>query len=183
MNIIGCVSMTLGNHEYDWGEEYIRSNLEIADFPFLAINIYNKSTGKRADYCTPSIMVERGGIEIGIIGAMGDCYSSILSDMVKEVEFKVGSELTKLVKAESERLRALGADMIVLSLHDGYDSYDSALSNGYVDLVFEGHTHSAYTKTDAYGVNHLQGGGENSGISHAEIEINSITGKIQVKTA
>ena len=181
MNAMGFASMTIGNHEYDWGEDKIRENLAVADFPFLAINIYDKSTGKLADYCTPSVVVDLGEIQVGIIGAIGDVYSSISSDMVSGVEFKVGSELTSLVKAESDRLRGMGADLIVYSIHNG--SADNSLSNGYVDIVFEGHTHSNYVKTDSYGVYHLQGGGENEGICHAEISVNFVTGKTKVNEA
>ena len=186
MNELGFVSMTLGNHEFDWGEDAIRKNLEIADFPFLAINIYDKSTGKLADYCTPSIMIERDGIQIGIIGAIGDCYSSISSNMVQNVTFKVGDELTELVKAESDRLRSLGADVIVYSLHDGSGSssyYDRSLSRGYVDVVFEGHTHKSYATVDNQGVFHIQGGGENSGLSHVEIAVHSLSGNKKVTAA
>ena len=196
MNEMGFVSMTLGNHEFDWGEAAIESNLEISEFPFLAINIYDNETGKLADYCTPSIMVELDGIQIGIIGAIGDCYSSISKDKVEGVHFKVGSELTSLVKAESERLRDAGADLIVYSLHDGHESnssgervisssnlqkyYSPSLSNGSVDVVFEAHTHKYYNLVDVNGVHHLQGGGENSGISHVEIAVNSANGNHRV---
>ena len=180
MNALGFVSMTIGNHEFDWGEDAIRNNLLVAEFPFLAINIYDNTTGKLADYCTPSVMVERDGIQIGIIGAIGDCYSSISSDMVENVSFKLGNELTNLVKAESDRLRAMGADIIVYSLHDDSGAYDNSLSNGYVDVVFEGHTHQDYVTKDSYGVYHLQGGGENYGFSHLEISINSVTGNKNV---
>ena len=199
MNELDFVSMTLGNHEYDWGEDAIRENLAVAEFPFLAINIYDKATGKLADYCTPSVMVECDGLQIGIIGAIGDCYSSISSDQVAGVEFKVGSQLTSLVKAESENLRAKGADFIVYSLHDGYGSsnssagsispgnlssyYDSALSAGYVDVVFEAHTHQKYVYYDNYGVYHLQGGGENKGITHAEFKVNAANGKKSLNQA
>ena len=199
MNSLDFVSMTLGNHEYDWGAEAIRSNLEVADFPFLAINVYDVKTNKLVDYCTPSIMIQRGDITIGIIGAMGDCYSSISSDKVEDVRFKVGDELTELVKAESERLRAGGADLIVYSLHDGYSSsssgqgsisnstlsayYDIELSDGYVDLVFEAHSHQSYVLKDSEGVYHLQGGGENKGISHVEIKVNSGNGNNNVTVA
>ena len=193
MNELDFVSMTLGNHEYDWGEDAIKKNLEVAEFPFLAINVYDKSTGRLADYCTPSVMVERDGLQIGIIGAIGDCYSSISSDQVTNVEFKVGGQLTALVKAESKRLKEQGADLIVYSLHDGYDKanssasaisssklgsyYDAGLSSEYVDVVFEGHTHQKYIYYDNYGVYHLQGGGENKGITHAELKVNSANGK------
>ena len=199
MNELGFVAMTLGNHEFDWGEDAIRKNAEVAEFPFLAINIYNNETGELADYCTPSIMIERGGIQIGIIGAIGDCYSSVSSDMVQDIHFKVGRELTNLVKAESDRLRGEGADLIIYSLHDGYGRsssstgmigasaissyYDTALSAGYVDVVFEAHSHQYYSLVDGAGVYHLQGGGENSGLSHLEIKVNSSNGQNKVTQA
>ncbi|MBR5818243.1 MAG: bifunctional metallophosphatase/5'-nucleotidase [Clostridia bacterium] len=195
---LGTVSMTFGNHEFDWNNSYIYDNIALASFPFLAINIYDTTTGTRAAYATPSVIVERGGAKIGIIGAIGDCHSSISQDKVADVEFKIDNALTALVKAESERLRALGCDMIVYSIHDGLDSgegsgqvsdstfrryYDTALSDGYVDVVFEAHSHQRYVCTDRYGVYHLQGGGENSGISHVELSLDVVTDDVNVGTA
>ena len=192
MNYLGFEAMALGNHEFDWGQDAIRVNEELAEFPFLAINIYDNATGKRVDYCDASVMIERGGCKIGIIGAIGDCYSSILSEMTKGIHFKVGNELTNLVKAESEKLRGEGADIIVYLLHDGTtyrdlttDGYydDSLSSGGYVDLVFEGHSHSYYIFRDDYNVPHLQGGGDNSkGMTHVEVEVNFANGNIEFNT-
>ena len=199
MEELGFAAMTLGNHEFDWGGDDICANAEAADFPFLAINIYDKTTQKQMDYCESSITVEMGGMQIGIIGAIGDCYSSISKEVVGNVEFKTGKALTELVKAESEKLRAEGVDFIIYSIHDGYGSsssskktvkdsdisnyYDIALSGGYVDLVFEAHTHQSYVLYDSKGVYHLQGGGENKGISHAKVSINSANGKTTVSKA
>lgn len=199
MNELDFAAMTLGNHEYDWGEDAIEANLEAADFPFLAINIYDRATNTRVDYCDASTVVEICGLQIGIIGAMGDCYSSIAADKVEDVYFVTGDALTELVKAESERLRAEeGVDFVVYAIHDGWDTtgngyftadeledyYDISLSDGYVDLVFEGHTHQKYLAPDEYGVYHLQHEGDNSGgISHVKISINSITGSYTVTEA
>ena len=198
MNDIGVVSMTLGNHEYDWGEKYIEENSAIAQFPFLALNIYDSETSDLPDYCQPSVMVEKNGAKIGIIGAIGDCYSDISPDKVQEVYFKTGSTLTALVKSEAKKLRQEGADCIIYSIHDGfgrsYDStptlsdaelssyYDVELSD-YVDIVFEGHTHQHYTLKDSKGVYHLQDGGDNDGISHAKIKINIANDKVTTKEA
>ena len=179
MNYMGFCSMTLGNHDFDWGEDPIKNNAEIAEFPILAINVYNKSTGERAPYCTPSIMIERGGAKIGIIGAIGDVYSSISKDMVTDVEFKTGTQLNNLVKAEAEKLRNEGADFIVYSVHYG----ESDIPAGIVDIVFEGHSHSSYVNTDSSGRYHLQSGGENRGVSHAEISINSANETFKVNVA
>ena len=199
MNELDFVSMTLGNHEYDWGEEHIKANVALAEFPFLAINIYEKDTNERVDYVQSSVLVERGGMKIGIIGAIGDCYSSISGDKVEDVYFKTGAALTELVKAESEKLRAEGADYIVYSIHGGFGSnssasvvqtsslrgyYDASLSrDGYVDLVFEGHTHKSYAFEDEYGVHHLQNGGDNSGISHVEVRLNYANGYDRVSAS
>ncbi len=199
MNSLDFVAMTMGNHEFDWGEERILQNYEIAEFPFLAINIYNRNTNEQVEYCDSSVMIERSGLQIGIIGAIGDCYSSIASDHTKDIFFYTGDDLTELVKAESDKLRAEGADLIVYSIHDGYGGsnynsayfsdrdmdayYDSVLSEGYVDIVFEGHTHKYYAKADTNGVYHLQGGGENQGISHMDVSVNILTGEVLVLAA
>ena len=138
------------------------------------------------------MIVEAGGLQIGIIGAIGDCYSSIASDKCDDVYFKTGNQLTDLVKAESTRLRNLGVDFVVYVIHDGYADnspiesyYDTSLSSGgYVNLVFEGHTHWGYYQVDSYGVYHLQNKGDNAnGISHVEIHINSVTNAFVVDEA
>lgn len=198
MNELDFTAMALGNHEFDWGEEFIEENAEFAEFPILAINVYDRQTNKMVDYCEPSVVVEAGGVQVGVIGAIGDCYSSIASEKCKDVYFKTGSQLTSLIKAEADRLRSDGVDFIVYVLHDGYGSsntgsvqqvaaskissyYDVALSNGYVDLVFEGHTHQGYRLQDQHGVYHIQNRGDNKGgISHAEIAINSVTNDYDV---
>lgn len=191
MNEVGFASMTLGNHEYDWGADVLTQGSELANFPFLAINVtYN---GKAVDYCRASTTVEKGGIKIGIIGAIGDCLSSISGDFSTGLKFATGSALTTLVKNESDRLRREeGCDFIVYSIHEGYESslsginsvtsseisyYDTSLSNGYVDLVFEGHTHQSYILQDEYGVYHLQGGGENRYVSCVDVSYNTVTAK------
>lgn len=199
MNQLDFAAMALGNHEFDWGTEHIANNAELAEFPFLAINIYDRTTNTLVPYCQPSVMVESDGIQIGIIGAIGDCYSSISSDKVTDIYFKTGGELTALVKAESQKLRQEGADFIIYSLHDGYDQnmsgvgtvsdnqlssfYDVSLSDGYVDLVFEGHIHKSYVFTDSKGVYHLQGGGENKGISHVTVAFNTANDSSTVTAA
>ena len=195
MNDVGFACMTLGNHEFDWGEEVIKENLAAADFPFLAINIYDRETNRRVDYCQASVVIDCGSVQVGVIGAIGDCYSSILAEKVQDVYFKTGNELTAMVKAESQRLRSEGVDIVVYSLHDGWDTtgngcftedelasyYDLSLSNGYVDLVFEGHTHQKYLAPDTHGVYHLQHRGDNTGgISHVELSYNTVTEEVSV---
>ena len=197
MNELGFSAMTLGNHEFDWGTDYIESNAEAANFPILAINLYENASGERPEWCESSVLIKLSGVKVGIIGAIGDVESSISSDKIEDVGFSVGTDLTNLVKAESDKLRAEGADIVVYSLHDGAtsnssgtisvnklkDYYDPILSSGFVDIVFEGHTHRSYVLTDALDVYHIQGGGDNDGISYAQICINTVTGTNIVEEA
>lgn len=199
MNELDFASMTLGNHEYDWGANVLIPNSQLAEFPFLAINVtYN---GAPVSYCKSSAVVERNGFKIGIIGAIGDCLSSISGDFTSGLDFATGAKLTALVKSEAKKLRDGGCDFIVYSIHDGYGKsfsasgvnevssrdissyYDVSLSDGCVDLVFEGHTHQRYILKDEHGVYHLQGGGENSYISSAQVSYNLITGQCSVQPA
>ena len=200
MNDVGFDAMTLGNHEFDWGEEPIAANAEIAEFPILAINVYDRETDQRVEYCDASVLIDKGPVQIGVIGAVGDCYSSISADKTKDIYFKTGDDLTRLVKEESEQLRQQGADFIVYVIHDGFEQskggsitnvkgsqlsyyYDRELSDGYVNLVFEGHTHQRYILRDQKGVYHLQNGGDNKGISQVQVLINTANGSWKVQDA
>lgn len=200
MNLVGFSSMTVGNHEFDWGIDAIKTNAELANFPVLGINVYERSTDQRAEPFRSSVLVEKDDVTIGVIGAIGDCYSSISSSKVTDYYFKTGEDLTDLVKAESKKLKEEGADIIVYSLHDGYgkynkndsstaptiyrsnlkEFYDVSLSDGYVDVVFEGHTHNNYVYKDEYGVYHVQGGSSRQYVSHVDMDYNTKTGEVVV---
>jgi 2',3'-cyclic-nucleotide 2'-phosphodiesterase/3'-nucleotidase len=136
MNQIGFSAMAIGNHEFDWTDEYLFLNQTRSDFPLLGINIMDKATNQRADFADASIMIERSGIQIGIIGTIGaSLESTILTSAVAPYDFV---PYTNLVKDESQRLKNLGADLIVLLNHDG--TVESGVMP-YVDAVFNGHTH------------------------------------------
>lgn len=178
MNQVGFTSMTVGNHEFDWGTSYIQTNSQLADFPFLGINVYSVATNQRVSYLDPSVVIEKNGAKIGIIGAIGDCYDSIASSKVQDVYFVTGSSLTNLVQQEANRLRNQeGCDFIIYSVHDGMNeygnsNYDINISN-YVDLVLEGHTHRYYMEVDSKGIYHIQGSSNNKNFSYINLTINT----------
>lgn len=206
MNEVGFSAMALGNHEFDWGVNSIKESAQIANFPILGINV--TVNGSQPEYIKNSVIVEKGGVKIGVIGAIGNCLGSIASEMRSGVSFATGNVLTNLVKNESDRLRDQeNCDMIIYLIHDGrgqsyntiqdftasdfhsgsdteagYIYYDTSLSNGYVDLVFESHTHQNYILRDEYGVYHLQGASENRYLNLAEVSYNTVTNEIVTVT-
>ena len=178
MNQLGFVSMTVGNHEYDWGSQYIVDNQKLANFPTLGINVLNRSNNQRVDYLSSSITFERGGAKIGVIGAIGNCLNSISSSKVKDIYFAYGSALTNMVKQEANRLRNdEKCDFIIYSIHgdtrEESDTYDVSLSNDhYVDLVLEGHSHQSYAFKDDGGVYHIQNKGNNESLYQITVDLN-----------
>ena len=192
MNHMGFVAMTLGNHEYDWGSQYIAQNAQLAEFPFLGINVTDTNVSE--PYCQSSVIVERGGVKIGIIGAVGNVHASISDEFSDGISFAYGKALTQMVKEEAVRLRQEGCQFIVYSIHEGTEKaypgitdvmgnmghYDSSLSDGYIDLVFEGHSHYRYIIRDEHGVYHLQASSSNKGLSYAGICYNLVTNTYEV---
>ncbi|MGM9873924.1 MAG: bifunctional metallophosphatase/5'-nucleotidase [Bacilli bacterium] len=174
MNELEFTSLTIGNHEFDWGVDAIYENINQADFPFLGINVYSRDTSSKVDWLDSSTTIIKDGIKFGIIGSIGDCYNSILNSRVKDYYFVVGDELTTLVKNEATRLRnEENCQFIIYGTHADYSEYDVSLSDGYVDLVFEGHSHQNYVNTDANNVIHLQTGGYDKQISNVSLSYSS----------
>ena len=153
MNEMNFVSMTVGNHEYDWGSQVIKDNIEIATFPMLGINVLDRYSNQRVDYLEPSVTFMRGEAKIGVIGAIGNCISSISSSIH-------GS-----------------------ATRDEADNYDISLSKqGYVDLVLEGHTHSKYAEKDSAGIYHIQCDGSNNNVCQISVNVDINNDSFEIKS-
>ena len=159
MNEMQFDMMNLGNHEFDWGLEKVlkywdgnKENGE-ANFPLLNANITDKNKNLIEDEnILSSTIVEREGIKVGLIGLIGNVYSSITANMTKDYLFDMN--IDEIVETEGIKLKNDGADVIIVSIHDGessgVDQYgvNSSLSlikyNGeyLIDAVINGHTHT-----------------------------------------
>lgn len=139
MNHLECSAMTLGNHEFDWTINTIVKNDNFANFDFLASNIIDTNTNKEVDWVKPFTTLTKNGVNIGLIGAIGEgITSSILSSNVKGLKFdKIDSYVTKW----SNYLKQNGADVVLLLLHSPIEEAADLVSNKVVDAVFGGHSH------------------------------------------
>ena len=179
----GYDSTLIGNHEWDYsfagkndnGIEDHLAYLKDTHVSILGNNILYKGNevdwnitmeDKNGNDLRGCKIVERHGVKIGIIGMAGDYASSISADLIIDYSFAGARQQlkTRTINA-SNALRELGADLIILQVHDGssgnlMDAYDLELSSGgYVDLVLESHTHNGYDYIDSYGVHHVQARG------------------------
>ena len=140
MQYMGFDAMAIGNHEFDWTDEWIKKNAELkyntSSIPFLGANITKK--GKMPSFIKKSTIVKRGSYKIGVIGIIGsELENSVLKSCVKDYEF---APYVDIVEDEAARLKSpsVGCQAVVLLAHEGVDNILTV--NG-VDAVFGGHAH------------------------------------------
>src|SRR5690606_20860213 len=70
LNLMKFDAMTVGNHEFDDGEEALVPFLEMAEFPVLSVNVSPNAQSRVGDMIKPSVVLDVGAERIGIIGAV-----------------------------------------------------------------------------------------------------------------
>ncbi len=177
MNLIGFEAMAIGNHEFDWTVDVIRSNQTRADFPFLASNIFDRETKRLADFVLPYTMIDRSGVRIGIIGTIGATLeSSILTSNVMDYEFVSPSSM---VATSANYLRTMGAKIIVLLNHN--PDLESGIYDN-VDVVFNGHSHETKRET-IKGVPSLQASYNGRAVAHVQLSYTASSDTVSVVTS
>lgn len=178
MNYMGFDSMTLGNHEFDWTDEWIKKNSAKSDFgPFLCANLRQKDTKEIPDFVKPSKVITRGDYKIGIIGTIGQIEYSISKAAIANYEFK---EEAPIVSAEAQRLRnEEGCNVVIWSDHAYLKNMSTGVSG--IDCAFGGHEHVSSTKmvgkvpyaaTSNYGYD----------IAHVQLKINKSSKEVTCET-
>jgi len=108
-------ALGIGNHEFDYGWQNFRRQMDRASFPSLGANIFYKGTG--IPYSRPHAIIERGGVRLGVIGIIGeDARSVVLPSFVAELEF---TDAPGAVAASIEELEP-DVDLIVVLAHQGH---------------------------------------------------------------
>lgn len=155
LNYMQYDAWTLGNHEFNFGVDTLKSILEQTDVPVLAANIKNAD----GSYLTGAgyTIVERGGVKVAIIGVTTpniprwDGTKQGVSDLTFE----------PLADAVAACIDAIGdqADVIMVSTHagleaeystDGSDAAQTILDRcPEVDVLQLGHTHTTYVNNES----------------------------------
>ncbi|MDH5214704.1 MAG: bifunctional metallophosphatase/5'-nucleotidase [Gammaproteobacteria bacterium] len=175
-NALGYAAAAVGNHEFDFGpvgpevmpksidddpRGALKARAGEANFPLLAANLIDEATGAAVFWpnVKPSVVVAVAGIDVGIIGLTSrNTLRTTLSANVLGLRI---AGLAETIVAEAAKLRAAGADMIIVTAHAGGDcgSFEDpadlgscdpdseifavarALPAQTVDLIIGGHVH------------------------------------------
>jgi 2',3'-cyclic-nucleotide 2'-phosphodiesterase (5'-nucleotidase family) len=68
LNALGYDAATVGNHEFDWGQDVLRRAIGHARFPLLSANVVAADTGAPWGGLRPYIVREIGGVRVAIFG-------------------------------------------------------------------------------------------------------------------
>jgi len=129
-----------GHWEFTYGEARVKELIKGLGFPFLALNV--RDTEWNEPVFEPMKMFEKGGVKIAVLGQAFP-YTPVANPpwMVPKWSFGIREED---VRANVEKARMSGAQLIVLLSHNGFD-VDRKLASRVpgIDVILTSHTHDA----------------------------------------
>ncbi len=144
-DMVDCMAMLrpdamVGHWEFTLGAERVKEMVSSLGFPFLALNV--RDTEWNDPVFPASTMLERGGIKIAVLGQAYP-YTPIANPRWMIPNWSFGIREGE-VRAEVEKARAAGAELVVLLSHNGFD-VDRKLASRVagIDVVLTAHTHDA----------------------------------------
>ncbi|MBL6839959.1 MAG: thiosulfohydrolase SoxB [Rhodobacteraceae bacterium] len=141
MNALNTEAMTF-HWEFTLGSDRVHEIIDTLPFPALGQNIFDAEWDEPAEYFKPYTFFERGGSKIAVIGQAFP-YMPIANPgwMFPEYSFGIRDEN---MQAMVDEVRGLGADLVVVLSHNGFDvdKKMASIVTG-IDLILSGHTHDA----------------------------------------
>lgn len=163
LNTLDYAVGNLGNHEFNYGLDYLHMALSGAKFPYVNANIIDAKTNK--PLFTPYVIKEtvvkdKDGKEQTLrIGYIGFVPPQIMTWDKTNLEGKVTvKDITETARQYVPEMRKLGADLVVVIAHSGLssDPYHAMAENSVyylsevpgVDAILFGHAHAVFPGKD-----------------------------------
>jgi 2',3'-cyclic-nucleotide 2'-phosphodiesterase (5'-nucleotidase family) len=140
-NAMGYNVATLGNHEWDYGQQVLKDRIAEAKFDYVNANLTGVNLGWKS-----SVIKNIAGINVGLFGLVTSDFPIIVTPSSQtnvSVEDPIAS-----AKTEVADLKAQGAQYIVALSHCGYENggapLDPAIAAGApgINLIIGGHSHT-----------------------------------------
>jgi S-sulfosulfanyl-L-cysteine sulfohydrolase len=144
-DMVDCMAMLrpdamVGHWEFTLGADRVKELAQSLGFPFLGLNI--RDTEWNEPVFPASTMLERGGVKIAVLGQAYP-YTPIANPRWMIPNWSFGIREGE-VRAEVEKARAAGAELVVLLSHNGFDVDRKLVGRvSGIDVVLTAHTHDA----------------------------------------
>ncbi len=188
MNFMGYDAMVLGNHEFNFGVDLIKSLEKQSDFPFLSANVNYRKNGD--EFVKTHTILNCGGVRVGIIGLTTSNVPRWAGNLVDELSFHdLGETAYRYVNEIRDKVDVIlvMAHASMVSEHDKKNESDAAEKIlrlcPEIDVLVVGHFH--ITVKEKIGKT-LIGGATDSGrdVIRFDLTLDSnncvIDGKVQV---
>lgn len=138
MSLMGYDAMTVGNHDFDWGQQVLAQRASEAQFPFLATNVVDSATGKLPAYLKPYVVKDLGIAKVGILGITNPASNTIVkATSVAGLKFGPATQIEPFLTELKQR-----ADIIVVVAHIGTtDATQLARDVPGIDVIVAAHDH------------------------------------------
>jgi 2',3'-cyclic-nucleotide 2'-phosphodiesterase (5'-nucleotidase family) len=139
MNKTGYCLSSIGNHEFDYGQEVLNKRIEQAEFQFISANIQygENSTLKPVE---PYKIFNIDGVTMSVLGLLEVGAGGIPSTHPNNV---TGLKFVSPMKTVSEYLFLGSSDVFILLSHIGVErDVDIAEKYPEVDVILGGHSHT-----------------------------------------
>ncbi len=142
INYLNYDALLIGNHDIEASYKVYNRIAESINIPYLAANMYNKSSGK--PYFDEYQISYKNGIKIATIGMTNpNTEDWLLPSKIKNIEFKyiypVADSLLKMIKAIEN------PDITILAIHEGTETFlEMAHNLKGIDIVCTSHDHKPY---------------------------------------
>ncbi|MBR5925431.1 MAG: metallophosphoesterase [Bacteroidales bacterium] len=139
INAMAYDCITLGNHELDEGIESLAARLSVVKCPVVCANCEFPEILKQ--YVTPTTVIERGGMRIGIIGMEADIATMVAAPTAQRIR---QLDNVEVVNKWAEHLRKEDkCNFVILLSHLGYqEDQDLVPQTKGLNLIIGGHSHT-----------------------------------------
>ncbi len=129
----------LGNHEFDFGENFTIKSLKYCNFPIVTTNI--DYLDKQTAGCYKKYIIERNGYKIGFLGLMTDELNGYRNYEVQIPNIKLDEDLISSTQKAVDELKTK-TDLVVVLSHLGLEE-DKKLASQVsgIDIICGGHSH------------------------------------------
>jgi 5'-nucleotidase len=147
LNATGLDLATLGNHEFDFGDDLLIQRMHEATFQWVVSNVVDTNTGQPIGGAAPFVVKTFATLKVGFIGLCLDTQE-ITADKLKHT--RIVDPLTAAGQY-LPRLKEAGVDVVVAVTHLAIAT-DRALVEKYpeIDLVIGGHEHYLINDVDGH---------------------------------
>jgi sulfur-oxidizing protein SoxB len=170
MNALKPDAMTF-HWEFTLGSDRVRDIVQELPFAALGANIYDAEWDEPATDFEPYKFFVRGGVKIAVIGQAFP-YMPIANPGWMFPEYSFGIRTERMQEVVDE-VRGLGAELVVLLSHNGFDvdKKMAGLVKG-IDVVLSGHTHDALPEPVLVGETIIVASGSNGKfVSRVDLDV------------